>query len=97
MVVLLAKTPVNKSLSFCPYLSIRRVSLCFAYSLARPRLRPARGIRRLDCADRSAAGFSGLANGGTELLLMGKSHGTISVPRLLFHWRAPANVTPFKI
>jgi hypothetical protein len=29
--------------------------------LARPRLRPARGIRRLDCADRSAAGFSGLA------------------------------------
>ena len=65
--------------------------------LARPRLRPARGIRRLDCAERSAAGFSGLANGGTELLLMGKSHGTISVARLLFHWRVPANVTPFKI
>src|SRR6516164_4602900 len=65
--------------------------------LARPHLRPARGIRRLDRADRSAAGFSGLANGGTELLLRGKSHGTICLLRRLFHWRVPANVSPFKI
>jgi alpha,alpha-trehalase len=36
------------------------------YYLARPRLRPARGIRQLDCADRSAAGLRGLANGGTD-------------------------------
>src|SRR3974377_1074795 len=36
-------------------------SLAHCYYLARPRLRPARGIRRLDCAERSAAGFSGLA------------------------------------
>ena len=32
--------------------------------LARPRLRPARGTRWLNCADRSAAEFGGLANGG---------------------------------
>jgi hypothetical protein len=30
-------------------------------SLARPRLRPARGIRQFDSAERGAAGFSGLA------------------------------------
>src|SRR3974377_2511464 len=41
--------------------------------LARPRLRPARGIRRLDCADRSAAGFSGLANGGRGRVVMGEN------------------------
>ena len=34
--------------------------------LARPRLRPASGIRQFDSAGRGAAGFGGLANGGTE-------------------------------
>jgi hypothetical protein len=29
--------------------------------------------------------------------LRGKSHGTISVLRLLLHWRVPANVRFFKI
>jgi hypothetical protein len=41
--------------------------------LARPRLRPARGIRQFDSAERGAAGFSGLAKGGTEVLIRGKS------------------------
>ena len=64
--------------------------------LARPRLRPARGIRRFDSAGRGAAGFSGLANGGTEILMRGKCLGAISILRLLFHWRVPAEVTPIK-
>ena len=41
-------------------------------ALARPRLRPARGIRRLDCADRSAAGFSG-TDAGIKLDLFATS------------------------
>ncbi|MBV8228227.1 MAG: hypothetical protein JO232_23890, partial [Verrucomicrobia bacterium] len=56
------------------------------HGLARPLLRPARGTRWLDCADRSAAEFSGLANGGTEFLLRGEFHGTTSVLRSPFHW-----------
>jgi hypothetical protein len=66
-------------------------------NLARPRLRPARGIRQFGSAERGAAGFSGLANGGTEILMRGKCLGALSVLRLLFHWRVPAEVTPIKI
>ena len=66
-------------------------------SLAWPRLRPARGIRQFDSARRGAAGFSGLANGGTEILVRGKCLGAINILRLLFHWRVPAEVTPIKI
>ena len=66
-------------------------------NLARPRLRPTRGIRQFDSARRGAAGFSGLANGGTEILMRGKCLGAISILRLLFHWRVPAEVTPIKI
>ena len=65
-------------------------------NLARPRLRPARGTRWLDCADRSAAEFSGLANGGTEFLLRDKFHGTTSVLRSPFHWHVHPNGTPSK-
>ena len=65
--------------------------------LARPRLRPARGIRQFDCAGRGAAGFSGLAHGGTEILMRGKCLGAIIILRLLFHWRVPAKATPIKI
>jgi hypothetical protein len=57
--------------------------------LARPRLRPASGIRQIDSAGSDAAGFSGLANGGTEILMRGKCLGAISTLRLLFHWRVP--------
>ena len=65
--------------------------------LARPRLRPARGIRQFDSAERGAAGFSGLAKGGTESLMRGKCLGAISILRLLFRGRVPAEVTPIKI
>ena len=65
--------------------------------LARPRLRPASGIRQLDCTGRDAAGFSGLANGGTEILMRGKCLGAISILRLVFHRRVPPNVSPIKI
>jgi hypothetical protein len=65
--------------------------------LARPRLRPARGIRQFGSAERGAAGFSGLANGGTEILMRDKCLGALSILRLLFHWRVPAEVTPIKI
>jgi hypothetical protein len=61
--------------------------------LARPRLRPARGIRQFGSAERGAAGFSGLANSGTEILMRGKCLGAISIQRLLFNWRVPAEVT----
>jgi len=64
--------------------------------LARPRLRPARGTRWLNCADRSAAEFGGLANGGTEFLLRGEFHGTTSVLRSPFHWHVHPNGTPSK-
>ena len=52
--------------------------------LARPRLRPASGIRQFDCTGRDAAGFSGLANGGTEILMRGKCLGAISILRFAF-------------
>jgi hypothetical protein len=65
--------------------------------LARPRLRPARGVRQFGSAERGAAGFSGLANGGTEILMRGKCLGALSILRLLFRWRVPAEVTPIKI
>ena len=65
--------------------------------LARPHLRPARGIRQFDSAERGATGFSGLANGGTDILIRGNCLGAISILRLLFHWRVPAEVTPIKI
>jgi hypothetical protein len=66
-------------------------------SLARPRLRPTRGIRQFDSARRGTAEFSGLADGGTETLMRGKCLGAISIPRLLFHWRVPVEVAPIKI
>ncbi|MBV8226297.1 MAG: hypothetical protein JO232_14035 [Verrucomicrobia bacterium] len=68
----------------------------WADELARPRIRPARGTRWLNCADRSAAEFSGLANGGTEFLLRGEFHGTTSVLRSPFHWHVHPNGTPPK-
>src|SRR5215469_5223757 len=56
--------------------------------LARPRLRPTRGIRQFDSARRGAAGFSGLANGGTECLLRGGTPGvTPAEPREAGRWR----------
>jgi Alpha/beta hydrolase family len=73
------------------------VGLWRKQGLARPRLRPARGIRQFGSAERGAAGFSGLANGGTEILMRGKCLGALSILRLLFHWRVPAEVTPIKI
>jgi hypothetical protein len=66
--------------------------------LARPRLRPARGIRQFDSAERGAAGFSGLANGGTEILMRGNCLGAVSILRLLFHidWFAGSQNTTEK-
>jgi hypothetical protein len=69
----------------------------FALVLARPRLRTARGIRQFDSAGRGAAGFSGLANGGTEILIRGKCLGVISILRLFFQRRVPPGVPPIKI
>ena len=65
--------------------------------LARPHLRPASGVRHFDSAGRGAAGFSGLANGGAEILMRGKCLGVISILRLLFQWGVPAKVSPIKI
>ena len=65
-------------------------------SLARPRLRPASGIRQIDSVGCDAPGFSGLANGGTEFLLRGEFHGTTSVLRSPFHWHVHPNGTPSK-